>query len=526
MRILAEADLLAVEADDEHALGGADVEHDPSSRPGRRHAEVAFVDARRVMFRDRRRQAGERHLDVGVVRVIPGVGHRPEARHVRLGPLGAGLVIGRPEQLEAPPAIERHALEVGNSVHRKTADPRQFRLGPRSRHETIVARTAIPGHDAFADATDAGGDRGSGWHDRSLEYRSRPRGYHPAMTRRATPAEWLIFLTLGFCWGSSYLFIKLAVDDFGTFTLVALRLLIGAGLLWTVVLLSRVELPRDPRVYGHLVVMATLNIALPFSLITWAEHSVDSSLASILTTPVPLFAAVLAPFFLPDEPLRVNGLVGLAVGVHRGGHPDQPGPVRIERRAGRRAGPARGGLQLRVRCHLRAAQRPRAAPDGAGRLPGHVRLPHRGSAGVPVRTPARGHAGRAGDLRDRLAGPAGLRARLPVLLPIDRTVGRDPRHDGRLSPAGRRDRPGLSRPGRDDRWPGDPRDDGDHGRDRHREQSIRSAPAVRPAIGRRGGSDWPRRWSRSPTAEPSETARPGPSAQATRRGQAGARPGR
>lgn len=134
------------------------------------------------------------------------------------------------------------------------------------------------------------------------------------MTRRATPTEWLIFLTLGFCWGSSYLFIKLAVDDFGTFTLVALRLLFGAGLLWTVVLLSRVELPRDTRVYGHLAVMATINIVLPFSLITFAERSVDSSIASILTTPVPLFAAVLAPFFLPDEPLRVNGLVGLVLG--------------------------------------------------------------------------------------------------------------------------------------------------------------------------------------------------------------------
>jgi drug/metabolite transporter (DMT)-like permease len=134
------------------------------------------------------------------------------------------------------------------------------------------------------------------------------------MTRRATPTEWLIFLTLGFCWGSSYLFIKLAVGDFGTFTLVALRLLVGASLLWSVVLLSRVQLPREPRMYGHLVVMATINIALPFSLITMAERSVDSSLASILTSPVPLFAAVLAPFFLPDEPIRLNGLAGLALG--------------------------------------------------------------------------------------------------------------------------------------------------------------------------------------------------------------------
>jgi drug/metabolite transporter (DMT)-like permease len=134
------------------------------------------------------------------------------------------------------------------------------------------------------------------------------------MTRRATPVEWLIFLTLGFCWGSSYLFIKLAVDDFGTFTLVALRLAVGAMLLWAVVVLSRVELPRAPRMYGHLAVMGAINIAIPFALITWAERSADSSLAAILTSPVPLFAAVLAPFFLPDEPIRVNGLAGLGLG--------------------------------------------------------------------------------------------------------------------------------------------------------------------------------------------------------------------
>jgi len=134
------------------------------------------------------------------------------------------------------------------------------------------------------------------------------------MTHRATRTEWLIFLALGFFWGSSYLFIKLAVGSFGTFTLVAVRLLFGAGLLWTVVLLSRVELPRQPRMYGHLAVMATINIAIPFALITWAERSVDSSIAAILTAAVPLFVILLAPFFLPDEPIRVNGLAGLVVG--------------------------------------------------------------------------------------------------------------------------------------------------------------------------------------------------------------------
>jgi drug/metabolite transporter (DMT)-like permease len=131
---------------------------------------------------------------------------------------------------------------------------------------------------------------------------------------RASQTDWLIFLALGFMWGSSYLFIKLAVDDFGTFSLVALRLLVGAILLWIVVRVARQPLPRDRRTYGHLLVMAVINITIPFLLITWAEQSVESSLAAILTSPVPLFAIVLSAMFLPDEPIRVNGLIGLLVG--------------------------------------------------------------------------------------------------------------------------------------------------------------------------------------------------------------------
>jgi len=134
------------------------------------------------------------------------------------------------------------------------------------------------------------------------------------VTTPATRAEWLTFLGLGFMWGSSYLFIKLAVDSFGTFTLITLRLLIGAAFLWVVLRLTRTPLPRDRRAYGHLLVMSVINIAIPFALITWAEQSVDSALAAILNSTVPLFVLVIAPLFLPDEPIRVNGVVGLAIG--------------------------------------------------------------------------------------------------------------------------------------------------------------------------------------------------------------------
>jgi drug/metabolite transporter (DMT)-like permease len=131
---------------------------------------------------------------------------------------------------------------------------------------------------------------------------------------RSSRSTWLTFLALALMWGSSYLFIKIAVDDFGTFTLVALRLIVGAALLWTVLRLSGKALPRDRRLYAHLMVMAFLSVTAPFLLITWAEQTVDSSLAAILTSIVPLFAVVIAPLFIHDEPFRVNTVIGLLIG--------------------------------------------------------------------------------------------------------------------------------------------------------------------------------------------------------------------
>ncbi len=76
--------------DDQDALGGTDVEHDPPSGPARGDLELALVDAGRVRLRDLGRQARERHLDVRVVGRVPGAGHRPEARDVGLAPVGTG----------------------------------------------------------------------------------------------------------------------------------------------------------------------------------------------------------------------------------------------------------------------------------------------------------------------------------------------------------------------------------------------------------------------------------------------------
>ena len=60
--------------------------------------------------------------------------------------------------------------------------------------------------------------------------------------------------------------------------------------------------------------MAVFNIVIPFSLITWGEQYIDSSLAAILQATTPLFTIVIASAALTEEAITVNRLVGLIIG--------------------------------------------------------------------------------------------------------------------------------------------------------------------------------------------------------------------
>jgi drug/metabolite transporter (DMT)-like permease len=137
----------------------------------------------------------------------------------------------------------------------------------------------------------------------------------PSPQVASSRVDWLLFVLLGFLWGSSYLFIKIGVEaGLQPFTLVSLRLIVGFALLAFVVAAAREQLPGSLRTYGHLAVMAAFSVAIPFSLITWAEQSVDSTLAAVLNGSVPLFVIVIAAVFLRDEPISINRLAGLVIG--------------------------------------------------------------------------------------------------------------------------------------------------------------------------------------------------------------------
>jgi len=132
-----------------------------------------------------------------------------------------------------------------------------------------------------------------------------------------------LLLLLAAIWGSSYLFIKVAVRDVPPAAMVELRLLFAVPLLLGY-LASQVggrralsELRRVGRVG---VVLGIANAAVPFTLIAWGEQHVDSGIAAIANATVPIFVVLLALHYRPEERISrlqaagiVLGLVGVAV---------------------------------------------------------------------------------------------------------------------------------------------------------------------------------------------------------------------
>jgi drug/metabolite transporter (DMT)-like permease len=128
------------------------------------------------------------------------------------------------------------------------------------------------------------------------------------------PKHWFVFILLGIIWSSSFLWIKIAVQEIGPMTLVAFRVLFGFMFTVVAIIIQRSEWPRNRQIWFSLIILGLTNIAIPFFLISWGEQTIDSAVAAVLDATVPLFTIVLAHHALHDDKMTLPKVAGLLVG--------------------------------------------------------------------------------------------------------------------------------------------------------------------------------------------------------------------
>lgn len=127
--------------------------------------------------------------------------------------------------------------------------------------------------------------------------------------------ELLLLLVLSTLWGASYTFIKVGVETIPPLTFIAARTLIAGGLLAAILWARGMRLPGDRASWARFLFQAGLNSVVPFTLIAWAEQTVDAGVATILNATSPIFTFLLTALATRHEAVTARKLLGVTAGL-------------------------------------------------------------------------------------------------------------------------------------------------------------------------------------------------------------------
>lgn len=129
----------------------------------------------------------------------------------------------------------------------------------------------------------------------------------------------LVWLFLCGVWGSTWIFIKLGLDDLPPVSFAALRFSLACAILYPVIRLQKIVLPRRRSDWLFILVTGLLQFCFNYGLLFWGEQYISSGLAAVLQATIPAFGLVLARIYVGEEinSMKVAsillGMAGVAV---------------------------------------------------------------------------------------------------------------------------------------------------------------------------------------------------------------------
>ncbi len=127
------------------------------------------------------------------------------------------------------------------------------------------------------------------------------------------PSDFLILLFLAALWGASFVLVRVVSPVFGPFVTAEARLLLGGLAVWLYARWLGQGLEVGLR-WRHYLILGAINGAIPFFLIAFALLHIHASMATIINSTSPLFAALVSALWLGQR-FRPWQLLGLLLGV-------------------------------------------------------------------------------------------------------------------------------------------------------------------------------------------------------------------
>ena len=125
--------------------------------------------------------------------------------------------------------------------------------------------------------------------------------------------NWILLLLLSAIWGGAFTLNKYALEAYSPEILVTGRLLVASLALILIVLVIFKKVKVHPSDWRYYLFMSIVGIVAPFLLISYGQLGIDSSLAGILMSTMPISTLILSHFFLDDERMTKTKLIGFLI---------------------------------------------------------------------------------------------------------------------------------------------------------------------------------------------------------------------
>jgi len=125
----------------------------------------------------------------------------------------------------------------------------------------------------------------------------------------------VVWLILCGIWGSTWLFIKLGLNDLPPLTFAGIRFLCASSILVAIIFARGVRWPRKRSEWLVIAIVGWLQFSLNYGLVFWGEQRIPSGLAAVLQSTFPAFGLVIAHFYLPEERITPKKVMGVLLGV-------------------------------------------------------------------------------------------------------------------------------------------------------------------------------------------------------------------
>ncbi len=126
-----------------------------------------------------------------------------------------------------------------------------------------------------------------------------------------------LFLVALLCliWGSTWLGIKIGLEDFPPFLSAGLRFAIASLVLFAIAKVGKARFPQNASTCFRICITAIFMYVLTYALVYWGAQYISSGLASVLFSTHPFFVALFAHSILPAERFTLAKGIGLLLGV-------------------------------------------------------------------------------------------------------------------------------------------------------------------------------------------------------------------